>query len=497
MTGTTISHYRIVKELGKGGMGVVYKAEDTKLDRTVALKLLAPHMLSSESDRARFYREARAAAALHHPNIATIFEIDETGDGSPFIAMEYVDGAQLDDGLKLKPLPVDEAIAIAVQIAEALKAAHDGGIVHRDIKSANIMLTKDGVAKVLDFGLAKTDASTKLTQMGSTVGTIAYMSPEQARGEEVDHRTDLWSLGTVLYEMLTGQLPFPGAYEQAVVYGILNAEAEPVTSLRTAVGAEVELIVQKCLRKERDHRYQSAADLLADLKSLDLTVSGRSKTSKAPGPRGSRVSTPKWVWGALAAAALLGFAGAWIVKRPADVHPRPLRRVDLQVGSASEAIAIAPDGRLIVTVSDDEGYSAYDTETATWVRELDVRFGWRHEFSPSGEWLLNSGGPTAPGLARLRVSDNRSVPILNDGMGATWLTENTVLFTSSVDSSLWRVDIDGENAALVASKDYARGHVGLYFPDVLPGGDFAVAHGWSGQSRDVVLADLRTGEYEV
>jgi serine/threonine protein kinase len=225
--GTIISHYRVVGQLGQGGMGIVYKAEDTKLDRTVALKLLPPHALASEDDRARFYREARAAAALNHPNIAHVYEIDESdveGEGKrPFIAMEYIDGESLAERIAKGPLPLQDAISIAAQVADGLKAAHEKDIVHRDVKSGNIMLTSAGVPKILDFGLAKTAASTKLTQMGSTLGTVAYMSPEQARGEEVDRRSDVWSLGVILYEMVSGRMPFLGDYEQATIYGILNA----------------------------------------------------------------------------------------------------------------------------------------------------------------------------------------------------------------------------------------------------------------------------------
>ena len=211
MTGLHLAQYRIDAELGRGGMGIVYRATDTKLERTVALKVLPPHALSSADDRARFYREARAAAKLNHPHIATIHQIDEApllqagttpaadAEARPFIAMEYVDGESLASRIAKGPLKLDEAVSIASQVAEALGAAHEAGVVHRDVKSANVMLTAKGEAKVLDFGLAQTAASTKLTRMGATLGTIAYMSPEQARGEEVDRRTDLWSLGVVLY----------------------------------------------------------------------------------------------------------------------------------------------------------------------------------------------------------------------------------------------------------------------------------------------------------
>ncbi len=206
MIGTTLSHYRIDAELGRGGMGIVYRAHDTKLNREVALKVLPSAALATEDDRARLYREAQAAAQLHHPNIATIFEIDEAVPSdaphgtqpSPFIAMEFVEGETLYDHIQKAPLKISEAVRVATEIAQALKMAHSKDIVHRDIKSANIMLDGEGRAKVLDFGLAKTSQSTQLTRLGSTLGTIAYMSPEQARAEEVDHHADIWALGVVL-----------------------------------------------------------------------------------------------------------------------------------------------------------------------------------------------------------------------------------------------------------------------------------------------------------
>jgi len=192
--GSEISHYRILDEVGRGGMGVVYRAEDTRLRRTVALKLLSTHMLGSEADRHRFYREARAAASLQHPSIGTVFEIDEVGD-HVFIALEFVDGQTLAELIEKGPLPLERVVNIGIQTANGLGVAHEHNVVHRDMKSGNVMLTKKGAVKILDFGLAKTAASTKLTQMGSTLGTVAYMSPEQARGEEVDRRSDIWSLG--------------------------------------------------------------------------------------------------------------------------------------------------------------------------------------------------------------------------------------------------------------------------------------------------------------
>ncbi len=292
MIGSTLSHYKITAELGRGGMGIVYRAQDTKLNREVAIKVLPSAALATEDDRARFYREAQAAAQLHHAHIATIFEIDEAvpsdaphgTQASPFIVMEYIEGETLESRVKQGPLKLSEAVRIAIEMAEALKAAHGKDIVHRDIKSANVMLTAEGSAKVLDFGLAKTAQSTQLTRLGSTLGTVSYMSPEQARSEAVDARTDLWALGVTLYEMITGSNPFGGDYEQAVVYSILNEEPEPLTGLRTGVPLELEALVSKSLRKDRDHRYQSAAGIIADLKSIQISsTSGLSRSAVQTG----------------------------------------------------------------------------------------------------------------------------------------------------------------------------------------------------------------------
>jgi serine/threonine protein kinase len=209
--------YKIIQEIGQGGMGIVYKAEDIKLKRCVALKFLPPHLMNSLELKERFLIEAQAAAALSHPNICVIYEVGESGE-HPYIAMEYVEGETLRDKIKKGPLKPEEALAIVSQVAAGLGEAHCKGIIHRDIKSANIMVTEKGQAKVMDFGLAKLQGGSSLTMSQTTLGTVAYMSPEQARGDELDPRTDLWSLGVVLYEMLTGKLPFRGDHDQAVIY---------------------------------------------------------------------------------------------------------------------------------------------------------------------------------------------------------------------------------------------------------------------------------------
>ena len=266
--GTTFAgRYRIIEELGRGGMGVVYKAEDTKLKRTVALKFLPSELTHIPEVKERFMQEAQAAAALDHPNICTVHEFDEAEEKT-FISMAYIEGQSLKKKIESGPLELDEAVRIALQVAKGLREAHNKGVVHRDIKSANIMVDERGQAKIMDFGLARVAGSTLVTKEEMTMGTIAYMSPEQARGEEVDHRTDIWSLGVVLYEMFSGQLPFKGEHDQAVVYSILNEQPKPVTKLQEEIPIAIEQIVSKALEKNPDERYQQIEDLTEDLRSI-------------------------------------------------------------------------------------------------------------------------------------------------------------------------------------------------------------------------------------
>ncbi|MEK6571810.1 MAG: protein kinase [Bacteroidota bacterium] len=266
MIGQAISHYKILEKLGEGGMGVVYKAQDLKLDRPVAVKFLPSHLSSSEENKARFIQEAKAVAALNHPHILGVYEIDEQ-DGSVFLVMEYVEGKTLKShitNLKFSTgIPVRQAIEWTMQVAEGLKVAHERNIVHRDIKPENIMLTPTGDVKIMDFGLAKLKGGAGLTKTGTSLGTLSYMSPEQAEGISADQRSDIWSLGVVLFEMLTGDLPFKAEHEAALLYLIVNEEPPVPSALDRKIPSQVDSIVKKMVEKDRSRRYQSMEEVIA------------------------------------------------------------------------------------------------------------------------------------------------------------------------------------------------------------------------------------------
>jgi len=288
--GKTVSHYKIISKLGEGGMGVVYKAQDTRLDRPVAIKFLPPQLSTDSNAKKRFIREAKAASALNHANIAVVHEIDETSEGGLFMVMAYYEGQTLRDRIEQGAIAVDDAIAIVTQVASGLAKAHEKGILHRDIKPGNILMGDDRQAKLADFGLARLAGQTKITKTGTAVGTVAYMSPEQARGEDIDAASDVFALGIVFYEMLTGVLPFDGDNEAAVIYGIMHEEPEPAGNRcrdlprRVRDGSRVEDILRRCLAKQTEKRYQNAGEMLNDLIMLASgSGSGAARRSKFKG----------------------------------------------------------------------------------------------------------------------------------------------------------------------------------------------------------------------
>ncbi len=501
MIGSTISHYKILEKLGEGGMGVVYKAQDTKLDRTVALKFLPSHLASSEQDKARFVQEAKAASALNHPNVCTIHAIEEH-DGQLFIAMEFVDGQTLRE--KRGSISFKQAIDIGIQIADGLAAAHESGIVHRDIKPENIMVRKDGICQIMDFGLAKLrSASSKinrLTKEGSTVGTAGYMSPEQVQGQDVDHRSDIFSYGVLLHELLTGQLPFKGVHETAVAYEIVNVDAPPMSSIKPEIDPSLDAIVLDCLEKDVNERSQSMKQISVDLKKYKRESSrqrasrvssvrnlssvaerqtaqiAKESTQTAETPR-RRSGIPTWVL-----IALLGistFALAVLYMRKTE-SPSPVTRVSILPAQRTRVVenasmALSPDGSMLAYVAEDS-----TGIQRLWLRQL-------HSFTATP--LNGTEGSFFPFWS----PDNRSIGFFAGdklkkieaaggspltlctvvgATGASWNSEGVIIFSSFRELGINRISANGGTPVLLTQKDTSASAADLYYycPIFLPDG---------------------------
>jgi Tol biopolymer transport system component len=406
MVGQTITHYRITEKLGEGGMGVVYKADDLSLHRSVALKFLAPHALDDPDAKERFLREARAAASLDHPNVCTVYEIGEA-DGQTFLSMAFIEGRTVKEKIAERPLPLDEALDIALQAGEGLKAAHDKGIVHRDIKSANLMVATGGRVKVMDFGLAQLAGQGGLTHSHVTLGTVSYMSPEQAQRQPLDRRTDIWSLAVVLYEMVTGKRPFAGELDQAVIFSIIQEPHEPVTGIRAGLPMELDRILNKALAKRPEQRYQHVDDILVDLRAL---LGGIAKVQQAS-------QWKRWVWAAALPLLLAaGFLGWRAMRAPQNTEP--LRATALTTFPGMEmAPSLSPDGNHVVfswTGPKKENQDIYVQQIGTG-RPLqlttDPLEDYNPVWSPDGKQIAFFRGPP-PAPTGLRNRELRLIPPL-------------------------------------------------------------------------------------
>lgn len=490
MIGSTISHYKILEKLGEGGMGIVYKAEDTTLDRVVALKFLPPSLQAGEAEKARFLLEAKAAAALHHQNICSVIAFDES-DGQMFIVMEYIEGQTLRE--RRGQISFKQAIDIGIQIADGLAAAHEKGIVHRDVKPENIMLRKDGTAQIMDFGLAKLRATgsrvNRLTKEGSTVGTAGYMSPEQVQGLDTDHRSDIFSFGVLLHELLTGQLPFKGVHETALAYEIVNVDAAPMSSVNPEIDASLDAIVLECLEKDPRERTQSIAQISVDLKRY-RRESSRQRASRITAVRpvlaGSQPTYPAqgavavpasrtWIPWSIAAIAILVSIAAIFLSRNTASRPSKTTRLSVTLPKNQEVdISIFPS----VDISKDGTKLVYTSGGKLFLQHLDQLEPKPLEgtdgsvspfFSPDGKWIAFFSGRK---LKKISVDAGAPIALADilEARGGTWGRDGKIYFSADAASPILRVSDGGGPVTQVTTLDSSKHERTHRWPRFLPDG---------------------------
>ena len=501
MIGTTISHYHVIEKLGGGGMGVVYKAEDIKLKRLVALKFLPPDLTSDSRSKERFAHEAQAASSLEHPNICTVHDIGDTDEGQTFIVMAYYDGETLKRKLTRGRLKVEQALEIAAQIADGLAKAHDNGIVHRDIKPANIMISREGSVKILDFGLAKLAGETRLTKTGSAVGTLMYMAPEQVQGQDVDARADIWALGVLLHEMITGVPPFRGEHEGALLYEIISAEPPSMADVVPDLEPELQQLVSRCLEKDPEERYQSAKDASVDcrrvkreMKTMRQMSASYSLTGKGESPSVakryafSRSGNKRQIriWMGLAAIlfgitvlfVLRSFFGPDEPKRivsKSEIAPPENGRFYL-TGEQAGPIALSPDGSRMVFLASGVGTGGNKT---LWLRH-------------TGDLMPRILKGTEDAAYPFWSPDNRSVGYFSGGSlwsvdveggeprkicnakyagGGSWSKYGTIIFSPSTSDPILRVPATGGDPVAVTRVDTSKQELYHQYPLFLPDGE--------------------------
>jgi len=454
MIGKKISHYKILEKLGGGGMGVVYKAQDEKLDRFAALKFLPPHLSADEEIKQRFIAEAKAASALDHTNICTVYEIDETDDDQMFIAMAFYDGETLKKKIELEPPTLLKSIKIAIQIAEGLSRAHAQGIIHRDIKPANIMVTSEGLIKILDFGLAKI-ADANITKTGWTLGTAAYMSPEQARADHVDNRSDIWSLGVILYVMVTGQSPFKGEKAETVIFSILNDKPKSPVSIKGDIPPKLGIIIERCLEKDRENRFSDMSELVDALNSVLLEISGleSSHSSLVASPLSKQKRTKmSYIWAVAIVVAIIVVTYFLV-----HLYKDSRMRGQMKIGRATQLThspgleidaVISPDGTMIAYAAGVEGEMDIYIRQISGGRAIPLTsdFPGNHrwpKWSPDGKQIAfqSSGNifiiPALGGPPRLKVRGvtNPSIAWSPGGKTLAYVSSNRIHIQSLDGSS--------------------------------------------------------------
>jgi Tol biopolymer transport system component len=519
--GTRLGPYEIVAPLGAGGMGEVYRAKDTKLGREVALKVLPEGFFENRENVVRFEREAKSLAAVTHPNIAVLYSFEEVS-GRHLLVQELLEGETLREALTKGPLPLRKALEVGLQVAEGLAAAHAKGIVHRDVKPENVFLTKDGHAKLLDFGLARHDVTRNdpsdtrsptlaaVSERGVVLGTVAYMSPEQARGEVVDFRTDQFSLGVVLYEMLTGKRPFGGASAAETLAAIIRDEPEPLARSAPSVPAPVRWMVERLLSKEPGSRYHSTADLASELANVRTHLSEAVSAVVAASGETPRLRrrAPAWALGAVAAAAVaLGLFLGIRFARPGSPPASPLMlSLSFPIDAApfwanTNPLALTPDGKTLVFVGQSGGKSMvylrrFDRDE---IRPIPGTEGARQPFiSPDGHEL--GFFQFAEGkLKKVALAGGLPVTLCDAPLprGGSWGADGTIVFAPGAMSGLWRIPASGGEPRRVTTPDAAKGER-HYFPQLLPDGEHVLFDLWDpNQTSRVAVVSLRTGEQRI
>ena len=509
---TKLGPYEIVAPLGAGGMGEVYRAKDTRLSRDVAIKILPREMCADPARKQRFEREAKTISGLNHPNICVLYDVG-CQDGVDYLVMECVEGETLSRRIEKGPLPLEQLLKYGAQIADALDKAHRAGIVHRDLKPANVMLTSSG-AKLLDFGLAKpasvsaslatltmSAAATPVTQEGTVVGTFQYMSPEQVEGKDLDGRSDIFSLGAVLYEMWTGQRAFAGKSQLSVASSILEKEPAPITSLRPLTPSALDRTIKKCLEKAPDDRWQSASDLASQLKWISEGGIG-----SGTAPVLATNSRAQWLTAGLALVTVTAVAIAgWALWRPRTSGEKAVVRLTIAlpasqplVTSLPPAMALSPDGQRIVLVVSQDGkthlaireLSSFDVKLIPGTEGAAMPF-----FSPDGQWL----GFFADGkLKKILVAGDTAIVLTNvqNFHGGTWLPDDTIVFTPDWSGGMYRVPASGGKAELVIPPERGKEQDWQWWPEALPSGDilFTRKTGEGVEEASIAVLSMKTGK---